>query len=93
MRNYSRLLVVTSTAIVLTAAAVIGILFTTINLPTVANAQQEQQSTNQTGASGNRTFQSTEDSFMVQVPEGWLIQDVNNTGSTLEAEVSKAMEC
>jgi hypothetical protein len=28
-----------------------------------------------------RLFQSANDSFSVQVPQGWIIQDVNNTGS------------
>jgi hypothetical protein len=32
-------------------------------------------------------FESAKDSFRVQVPEGWRIQDVNNTGFTLAAEV------
>jgi hypothetical protein len=34
-------------------------------------------------------FESTNDSFRVQLPEGWVIQDVNNTGSTLAAEVTE----
>ena len=32
-------------------------------------------------------FQSTNDSFSIQVPPGWVIQDRNNTGVTLAAEV------
>jgi PKD repeat protein len=87
MRISARLLVSTSTAIVLTTAAIIVILFAT-NLPTIANAQQQQLPSNQTAAIENGTlFQSTMDNFRVQLPEGWIIQDVNNTGSTLEAEV------
>src|SRR5215218_2669711 len=31
-------------------------------------------------------FQSANDSFSVQVPQGWIIQDVNNTGSALLEE-------
>jgi PKD repeat protein len=31
-------------------------------------------------------FQSTSDSFSLQVPDGWVIHDVNNTGSTLSEE-------
>ncbi len=31
-------------------------------------------------------FQSTSDSFSLQVPHGWVIHDVNNTGSALEEE-------
>jgi hypothetical protein len=33
-------------------------------------------------------FQSANDSFSVQVPQGWIIQDVNNTGSKLMEEVT-----
>ncbi|MDQ3968423.1 MAG: hypothetical protein M3275_08525, partial [Thermoproteota archaeon] len=80
-------MVSTSTAIVLMAAALIVILFDT-NLTTIANAQQQQQPSNQTAATENSTlFQSTTDNFRVQVPEGWIIHDVDNTGATLEAEV------
>jgi hypothetical protein len=58
---------------------------------TIINAQQ-QQLTSQTGQTENGTttvttpFQSTNDSFRVQVPQGWVIQDVNNTGSALLEE-------
>jgi hypothetical protein len=31
-------------------------------------------------------FQSVDDSFSVQVPDGWIIHDVNNTGSVLSEE-------
>ena len=34
-------------------------------------------------------FQSTSDSFSVQVPDGWIIHDVNNTGSTLLEETTQ----
>ena len=70
---------------------------------TMTNAQQQQQegqqqlSTNQSTtspATQNATttrptalFESRLDSFGVLVPEGWVIQDVNNTGFTLAAEV------
>jgi PKD repeat protein len=67
----------------------IAILFA-IDLTTIANAQQpqQQQPSNQTATIENGTlFQSTMDNFRVHVPQGWVIQDVNNTGSTLEAEV------
>src|SRR5215212_1268180 len=33
------------------------------------------------------SFQSTNDSFSIHVPRGWVIQDRNNTGLTLAAEV------
>jgi len=67
---------------------------------TMTNAQQQegqqQLSTSQptiSPATQNGTlpptalFESRVDSFRVQVPEGWAIQDVNNTGFTLAAEV------
>jgi hypothetical protein len=37
-------------------------------------------------------FQSTSDSFSVQVPEGWVIQDVDNTGSALSEESTQGYE-
>jgi hypothetical protein len=36
-----------------------------------------------------RLFESAKDSFRVQLPEGWVIQDVNNTGFALAAEVTE----
>jgi hypothetical protein len=61
----------------------------------IAQQQQQQQLTSQPGEIENRTtaalrapttFQNTNDSFSVQVPEGWIIHDVNNTGSMLSEE-------
>jgi PKD repeat protein len=41
-----------------------------------------------TAEKGTTTFfQSTNDSFSIQVPRGWVIQDRNNTGPTLATEV------
>ena len=34
-------------------------------------------------------FQSTNDSFSVQVPDGWIIEDVDNTGSALSEETTQ----
>jgi hypothetical protein len=63
--------------------------------------QQQQLSTSQTNASSSAAaenatatattplFESTKDSFRVQLPEGWVIQDINNTGFTLAAEVTQ----
>jgi hypothetical protein len=68
---------------------------------TIINAQQQQQQlTSQAGELGNRTaaattttttanaaiFQGTNDSFSIQVSDGWIIHDVNNTGSVLSDE-------
>jgi hypothetical protein len=61
--------------------------FTTINA-------QPQQLTSQpgefvNGAGSAAVFQSTNDSFSIQVPDGWLAQDLNNTGTALQEEISR----
>ncbi|HEY1248580.1 MAG TPA: PKD domain-containing protein, partial [Nitrososphaera sp.] len=73
-------------AITLIATAIVVFLFITIDLATLAYAQQEQQSTNQATSSGNRIFQSTQDGFRVRVPEGWVVRDLHNTGLRLLSE-------
>jgi PKD repeat protein len=54
------------------------------------DAQQQQplisQSPTAVSQNGTRLFESTEDSFRLQMPEGWIIHDVNNTGSTFSEE-------
>ena len=91
-------------AIVLTAAAIIMAVLLATNV-TITSAQQQQQeeqqqlSTSQptttTSATQNGTittgtlFESAKDSFRIQVPEGWIIQDINNTGFTLAAELQQ----
>jgi hypothetical protein len=87
-------------AIALTAAAIV-IIHLTVNV-TITNAQQPQEqqqlSTSQPTTSTvtqngttatTRLFESTKDNFRVQPPEGWVIQDVNNTGFALAAEVTE----
>src|SRR5918993_729200 len=87
MKIASRLLISTSMALMLTAAAITVILSST-NLVTIANAQQEEQPSSPPAAINNVTsFQSTNDGFRLQVPQGWIIHDVNNTASTLGMEV------
>jgi PKD repeat protein len=84
MRVSSRLLLSPAMAIALIAAAIATILFAT-NI-TITNAQQLP--TSQSAVTQNPTlFQSTKDSFRVLVPEGWIIQNVDNTGFTLLSEV------
>jgi PKD repeat protein len=83
----SRSLVPPAMTIALTAVAIVAIAI----IPFAANVTiiNAQQLTNQPSVTQNGTttlFQSTEDSFRVQVPEGWVIHDVNNTGSTLSEE-------
>jgi hypothetical protein len=87
-------------AIALTAAAIV-IINLAVNV-TITNAQQPQEqqqlSTSQPTTSTvtqngttatTRLFESTKDNFRVQPPEGWVIQDVNNTGFALAAEVTE----
>jgi PKD repeat protein len=52
---------------------------------TIINAQQLTNRPSVT-QNGTRLFEGTEDSFRLQVPEGWIIHDVNNTGSTFSEE-------
>src|SRR5215204_6186649 len=87
MKVSCRLLVSSLMAITLIAAAAIGIILLAANV-TMANAQQQQQSTSQNSAieRGATTSRSTRDSFRVQVPQGWIIHDVKNSGSALVAE-------
>src|SRR5215217_4746809 len=60
---------------------------------TITNAQQSltsQRSAIENGiTTAATTFQSTNDSFSIQVPQGWVIQDLNNTGSALLNESSQ----
>jgi hypothetical protein len=94
IRKSSPLLVSPATIIGLTV--VIAIILLASNF-TIINAQQQQQQefTSQPGEVENRraaagtattaagrTFQSTNDSFSVQVPDGWIIHDVDSAGFT-----------
>ena len=86
-------------AIAITAVAIIMIILLGANV-TVTNAQQQEQQqlstsqpsptspVTQNGTTATaRLFESAKDGFRVQLPEGWVIQDLNNTGFTLAAEV------
>jgi len=87
-------------AIAITAVTIIMIILLGANV-TVTNAQQQQEqrqlstsqpsptsSVSQNGTTATaRLFESAKDGFRVQLPEGWVIQDLNNTGFTLAAEV------
>ena len=69
-----------------TAIAISFILFA--STVTITNAQQQEQLTSEPSAMELRTIaENSEDSFRVQVPQGWTIHDVNNTGSALIEEV------
>jgi hypothetical protein len=99
MRMTSPLLVSSYTAMALTVTAIaVAVLLLASNF-TIINAQQQQQQqqslTSQSAETENgkttttATFQSTNDSFSVQVPQGWVIQDLNNTGSALLEESTR----
>ena len=80
----------------------IAVILLTSNF-TIINAQQqvEQLTTESRGVENGATttttiptaaattFQSINDSFRVHVPDGWVIQDVNNSGSALLEEGTK----
>jgi PKD repeat protein len=83
-----------SAVVVVVVVVAIAIILLASNV-TMANAQQQQQQVQQQSSltsqpavtqNGTTLFQNTEDSIRVQVPEGWVIHDVNNTGSTLLEE-------
>ncbi|MDQ3976470.1 MAG: hypothetical protein M3264_08085, partial [Thermoproteota archaeon] len=88
MKVSSWLLVSPAMTKAVTAAAIAIILLLAVNI-TITNAQQ-QSLTNQPAGIQNGTtlFQNTEDGIRLNVPEGWVIHDVNNTGSTLLEEES-----
>jgi PKD repeat protein len=91
MRVSSRSLVSPATTIGINLVAVlaIAIILLAPNI-TITNAQQQEPliSRPPTAASqnGTRLVEDAEDSFRLQVPEGWIIHDVNNTGSILSEE-------
>jgi hypothetical protein len=95
MRIYSPLLVSSATARRLTAITAIAIpVILLISNVTIINAQQQEDG--QSGEIENATaatpFQSTDDGFRLEVPEGWLIHDVSDTGSELGVEASEGFE-
>src|SRR5918998_3235146 len=60
---------------------------------TVIDAQQQQQITSQPEEFENEIttqaatiFQSANDSFRMQVPDGWIAHDINNSTSTMSEE-------
>jgi hypothetical protein len=74
-------------ATALAAVAMIMIALLPANVM-ITNAQQQQEQMSTTGQPATPgLFESAKDSFRVQLPEGWVVQDVNNTGFTLAAEV------
>jgi hypothetical protein len=83
-----------STTIRLATSTIAAAIILLASNSTLSVAQQDQPITNQasplqnsTSATANSSALSTEDSFRVQIPQGWLIQDVKNTGFALGSEV------
>jgi PKD repeat protein len=74
-------------ALTATVVAIAIILLAANFITTYAQQQQQQTQTSQPAATQSPTLLSAKDSFRVQLPEGWVIQDMNNTGFTLAAEV------
>jgi hypothetical protein len=88
MRVSSQLLSSQTLAIALTAAIVAIILLSANSM--IVNAQQ--LSTDKSAATTTATrkpplYQSPEDSFRLQVPRGWVVRDIDNTGSALLTEM------
>jgi hypothetical protein len=87
-------------AIALAAAAIVIIhLAANVTITTAQQEQEQQQpltsqptvsSATQNGTTATtRLFENTNDNFRVQIPEGWVVRDVNNTGYALAAEVTQ----
>ena len=75
------------TGLITTAIAIAVVLLSSNFI--IVYAQQVQSSQPlaiENGTASTKTFQSKNDSFGLQVPDGWAIQDVNNTGFTLGVE-------
>src|SRR5829696_6684880 len=97
MRASSSLLASSGMAIGVTATAIAVMLlasnFTLINAQPQQVTSQPGEIENRRTAAGTATtaagriFQSTNDSFSVQVPDGWIIQDVDNAGPAQLEEV------
>jgi PKD repeat protein len=89
MRMPSQLLVSPAMTIaVISTIVVVAIILLAPNTITITNAQQLPPLNSQPTVTQNRTtlFQSAEDGVRLDVPEGWVIHDVNNTGSMLSEE-------
>src|SRR5918992_968769 len=89
MRMPPELSVSPSMTIVLISTIVIfAIILLAPNIITITNAQQQPSLNSQPVVTQNRTtlFQSAEDAVRLNVPEDWVIHDVNNTGSMLSQE-------
>ena len=77
----------TATIAIATAVVLLASNFTIINAQQSVTSQPSAIENGITTAA--TTFQSTNDSFSIQVPDGWTIQDLNNTGSALLEETRR----
>jgi PKD repeat protein len=80
-----------ASALVVVATAIILLTPNTaiVNAQQFTNQPSEVTQNGTTTAAAMTSFESRNDSFRVQVPEGWVIDDVNNTGSTMTAELTQ----
>ena len=90
MIGSSRLLVSSSSIIALSVALLMAAIILFVGNVTIASAQQPLL-TSQPVMTQNRVelFQSTEDGIRLNVPQGWLIQDLNNTGPVFSEESTR----
>ncbi|MDQ3873257.1 MAG: hypothetical protein M3258_06560, partial [Thermoproteota archaeon] len=77
------------TVVIVLTAITIAIILLSANVM-IANAQQQISKSKPaatTTISKPASYQSPEDSFRLQVPRGWVIRDIDNTGSALLTEM------
>jgi hypothetical protein len=95
MKKYGPLSPVSVSTKVLTATAIAIAVILLGSSFTVIDAQQQQQLTSGNGEIENTAgtaatpFQSTSDSFSIQIPNGWIVADLNNTGFELSEELRR----
>ena len=70
-----------------TAAAAIAVICLVSNFTITGAQQQPLQTGQQSSMPQSPTLLNSKDSFRLKLPAGWVIQDINNTGFTLAAEV------
>ncbi|HEU4445355.1 MAG TPA: hypothetical protein VFR94_11845, partial [Nitrososphaeraceae archaeon] len=87
----NRLPLLVSSVMTKALTAAVAAILVVSNITTIYAQQLTSQSgeieNGTTTATVPTTFQSASDGFTVQVPDGWIIQDANNTGSRLEDEI------
>jgi len=70
-------------------AVLISLTFLPLNIPMIYAQQQEEDQLTKEPSTIEviTTAESTTDNFRLQVPQGWIIHDVKNTGAMLVSEV------